>query len=306
MNSFKLLPAWRSAPKGMLSGCALALLLCACDASETKKPLTQVAAKVNGEEISIHQINAVLSRVQSGPDASPDQLRHEVLAKLIDQQVLYAQAAEKKFDRDPKVMMLVDSARREIVARAYMDSLLAGQAKVGPSEVRAYYVENPALFSQRKIYNIEEMVLPVSPEVLEPLQRMTAAGASMQEIAKYLAGQRIEFKSVEGVRKAEQIPLEILPRLADMSDGKVGVFESGKRYYVIRVVSSQTAPISESEARPHIEVFLDNQQAQRMVAQEVKRLKANARIEYLGDFAKTTTAGAGNTMAALKSERTNP
>src|SRR5689334_6942520 len=120
MNPLKIFPAGRTAPKGMLCGCAFAMLLCACDAVETKKSLTQVAAKVNGEEISIHQINAVLSRVQGAASATPNQMRREVLDKLIDQQVLYAQAAEKKFDRDPKVMILIDAAKREIVARAYM------------------------------------------------------------------------------------------------------------------------------------------------------------------------------------------
>ena len=160
MNTPNPASSGRRPPHGVLYGCAMVLLLCACDAAESRKSLTQVAARVNGEEISIHQANVVLSRVQGEPGTTPERLRQEVLDKLVDQQVLYAQAVEKKMDRDPQVMMLVDAARREIVARAYMDSLLAGQGKAAASEVHQYYVENPALFAQRKIYNLVEITLP--------------------------------------------------------------------------------------------------------------------------------------------------
>jgi EpsD family peptidyl-prolyl cis-trans isomerase len=292
-------------PKRRLyAGCAMLLLLSACSEVGTKKSLTQVAAKVDGEEISIHQINAVLSHAQAIPATSVDQLRKEVLDKLIDQQVIYAQALEKKLDRDPKVRMLVDTATREILARAYMDTVLASPEKISASDIHQYYVENPALFSRRKIYTLQEIMLSANPAVLEQLKEMAADGRDMEEIGKFLTSKDIEFKGVSGVRTAEQIPLDVLPRLASIPDGKTELIESGKRYHVYRVISSQIAAIDEADARPRIEVFLGNQKGQRLVAQEVQRLKSNARIEYMGDFAKTAKAEADNKVAALKSERT--
>ena len=41
---------------------ALALSLTACDDKSDKKVATQVAAKVGSEEISVHQINQIVSR----------------------------------------------------------------------------------------------------------------------------------------------------------------------------------------------------------------------------------------------------
>ena len=279
------------------------VLLSACSEAGSKKPLTQVAAKVDGAEISIHQINAVLSRAQEVPAADAAQLRKEVLDKLIDQQVIYAQALEKKLDRDPRVMLLIDTARREILARAYMDMLLATPDKISSADVHQYYVENPSLFSGRKIYTLQEVVFPANPAVLGPLKEMIAAGDDIRAIGKFLVGKDIEFKSVSGVRAAEQIPLDVLPRLAVVPEGKTELIESAKRYHVFHVVSSQLAAIDETDARPHIEVFLANQQGQRLAAQELKRLKGKTHIEYLGDFAKTVRSGSGNTLVALKPER---
>ena len=36
---------------------------------------------------------------------------------------------------------------------------------------------------------------------------------------------------------------------SENSDGKISVIESGKQYYLMHVLSSQTAPIAENEAR---------------------------------------------------------
>lgn len=287
----------------LLGACAMLLVLSACSEPASKKNLTQVAAKVNGEEISIHQINAVVSHIQPAPSASPEQLRRDVLEKLIDQQVLYAQAVERKLDRDPRVMMLIDAAKREIVAQAYMDGLVQSQSKVGMAEVHQYYLENPALFSRRKIYTLEEIRVPSNPEVQENLKQMVADGKSLEEIGKYLTSKGIEFKVGSGVRPAEQIPLDLLPSLALVPDGKLAVIESGNHHYVMRVVSSKDSPIDEAQARQRIEIFLNNQQTQRMATQELKRLKSNARIEYLGDFAKTAKVQGPDAVASLKQER---
>ena len=58
---------------------------------------TQVAAMVGSEEISVHQINQVLSRTNTS-GATAEQVKamsREVLEKLIDQELAIGQATEK-------------------------------------------------------------------------------------------------------------------------------------------------------------------------------------------------------------------
>lgn len=76
---------------------SLAIGLAGCGSKDDKKPASQVAAKVNAEEISVHQINFVLSRSGAGnvtPEQAP-KVRREVLEKLVDQQLAVEQAIEK-------------------------------------------------------------------------------------------------------------------------------------------------------------------------------------------------------------------
>jgi EpsD family peptidyl-prolyl cis-trans isomerase len=196
--------------------------------------------------------------------------------------------------------MQIDAAKREIIARAYLDSLLASPPTIAPADIHQYYVENPALFSRRRIYTLEGLVLSANPDELEPIKRMIGEGKDLQSIAKYLKARNIEFAADSGVRKAEQIPLTALPSLSMAEDGSTTLIDAGPRYYIYHVITSQQAPVDEASARPRIATFLANQQGQRVVAQEVKRLKANAHIEYMGDFAKPEAGKSADTVATLK------
>ena len=89
---------------------ACAALLAACGGGDgDKKPATQVAAKVNSGEISVHQVNQVLQRQ---PGLKPEQVQavsRRVLDGLVDQELAIQQATEQKLDRDPRVVSAIEA-----------------------------------------------------------------------------------------------------------------------------------------------------------------------------------------------------
>lgn len=287
---------------------SLALVLAACGGKDDKKPATQVAAKVNSEEISVHQINFVLARSNTAAVAQDQvpKLRREILDKLIDQQLAVEQAIDKKLDRSPDVVMTLEAARREILARAYIDQLSAGLSKPTANEAKAYYNEHPPLFSERRVYNIQEIVVPTGAGEARTLREMLAAGKPMEEIANWLKGKDIKFSGGSAARTAEQIPLELLPKVHALKDGQGLVLENGPSVTVMRVVASQSAPIAEAAALPRIQQFLGNQRAAQAAEREFKQLKAKAKISYLGEFADAAApaAAAASAPAAEASGKT--
>lgn len=277
----------------------LTLGLAACGAKDEKKPATQVAAKVNAEEISVHQINFVLSRTPAGaitPEQAP-KVRRDVLNKLVDQQLAVEQAIEKKLDRSPDVVMAIEAARREILARAYIEQITSTLAKPTPEESKKYYSEHPQLFAERRVYNIQEIVLPVSAGVSAQLRDLLVAGKPMEELAAWLKGKDIKFAAGGATRTAEQIPLELLPKIHALKDGQGMVIDSAQNTTVMRVVASQSAPVSEAAALPRIQQFIGNQRATEAAMSEFKQLKAKAKIDYLGEFAGNAEAEAASATA---------
>lgn len=275
---------------GCAGSIALVLLLSACGDKAEKKPVTQVAAKVDGQEISIHQLNAIMAREGlSGADAK--QLSHKALERLIDQQVLVNQAVDAKLDRDPTVLLKLDMARREILSQAYMEKQLAGLSKPSQDDIRKYYAEHPALFAERRIFDLQEIKVQAKPEIKQELEQMASEHRSFDEMVKYVAGRNAEYRVVEAVRPAEQIPMSLLPELAKLKDKESGFFDNQETYSLVHVRSSKKAPVSEAKAQPIIEAFLTNQKRQKIVAEEVKSMRGNSKVEYMGMFAETKKDG---------------
>lgn len=275
--------------KPLIAALVVTLTLAACGEKEEKKVATQVAAKVGKEEISVHQINQVLSRTNAN-NASPaavDKLRRDVLEKLIDQQLAVDQAIEAKINRSPEVVAMLESARREVLARAYIQQITAALPKPTPEDLKKYYVDHPALFSERRVYNLQEVQLPAAAgqDTAEAVRSMLAAGKPLEEVSAFLKGRNIQFGGGAATRAAEQIPLELLTKLHALKDGQSMVVANPQGFNVVRIAASQTAPVPEANALPRIEQFLANQRGAEAVTKAIKDLRAKSTITYMGDFA---------------------
>lgn len=284
---------------------SLALGLAGCGSKETEKPASQVAAKVNSGEISVHQLNYILSRTGANtgtPEAAP-KIRREVLDRLVDQELAVEQAVEKKLDRSPEVLMAIENSRREILARAYIEQITAATPKPTADEAKTYYAEHPQLFAERRIYNIQEIVLPATAGVTNELREMLNGGKSMEDIANWLKGKDIKFAGGSATRPAEQIPLELLPKIHPLKAGQGLLMEGPQSITLMRIAASQSVPVSEDVALPRIQQFLGNQRAGEAAKQELKGLKAKAKITYMGEFADTGTAAAVQAPIAPVSTR---
>lgn len=266
--------------------------LSACGNKDDKKVATQVAAKVGSEEISVHQINQILKRANTG-NVTPQALQNmgrEVLEKLIDQQLAVEQATENKLHRSPDVVSQIEAARRDILARAYIQQVTSALPKPTTEETKKYFTEHPQLFGERRIFNVQEIVLAPDSGASEQLRALASAGKSMEDVAAWLKEKNIPFNGGSATRAAEQIPLEILPKVSALKDGQATVLESPQGITVLRLASSQASPVNEAAALPRIEQFLTNQRAGEAVAANIKQLRANAKISYMGDFAKAEGA----------------
>ncbi|KAF0161681.1 MAG: hypothetical protein FD157_4122 [Rhodocyclaceae bacterium] len=279
---------------------ALAVLvtLALAGCGDEKKVSTQVAAKVNKEEISVHQINNVLGR---GGNLPPEQMKaasRQVLERLLDQELLVQKAVEKKIDREPKTMQAIEAARRDILSRSYMESVSATLSKPTPTEIADFYAKRPELFSERRLYNLQEMTIVGKPaDLLPKLQEQLGKAKALADVAAWLKAQNIPFSGNSITKAAEQLPLELLPRFHQMKDGQIAVVPSNDGVLVVQLVASRSAPMDQKSATPFIEQFLMNQKRVEVSNRELKQLRGQAKIEYLGDFAKNDAAPQATTAA---------
>ncbi len=266
----------------------VALVLCTfllASCSKTKTDATQVVAKVDGEEISVHQINAVLSRAKGITPANLSQVKQEILLGLIEQQLAINLAVKNKLDRTPAVVQSLEDAKRDILARAAINQITEALPKPTDEEAQAYYAATPELFSQRRVFNLQEIGMPKTTPDLAAIRAKVASAKSMEEIVTWLREKNIQFGANGGVRPAEQIPLEILPQMHKLQDGQTQLFETNEAFAIMHLVSSRTVAVTQEQALPKIKLFLTNQRNADEVKKQKNLMKTTAKVEYLGEFA---------------------
>jgi EpsD family peptidyl-prolyl cis-trans isomerase len=265
---------------------AIPLLLAGCgDKKAGEKAASQILAQVNGDEISVHQLNHVLSRQPNLANA-PEDVQKKVLDKLVDRQLAYQQALKEEIDRQPEVMLAIEEAKREIIASAYARKIAGGQARPTEADAAKYYAEHPALFAQRKIYSLREVALPAGSPQAAQVKAAIAQGQTLDAVVAKLKAENARFAANAGTRGAEQLPIESLDKLAAAGNGQVVVFETPEALVVYQVLESRLVPVDQAAALPKIMEFLANQGAAKAVESEMKRLREGAKIEYVGAFAK--------------------
>jgi EpsD family peptidyl-prolyl cis-trans isomerase len=270
----------------------LVLLLAACGRREDAKVATQVAARVNSTDITVHQINHALARSRGLTPENASQAKREILDGLINLELAKRQAILKGLDRSPNVMLDVEAAKIEILARAYRESLVDYLPKPAPYEVESYYRKHPELFAQRRIFSLDELNFVANYDVAAEARAQVSKSRSLKDLASWLQSRGIAFTANRSVRAAEQIPLEILPKLQLMKEGESQLFGAGgTRYRFIRLVGYQAAPIDEVAAAPRIRQFLFNRNSVEVIAKEMGEARKFAKIEYLGEFVGPSVDG---------------
>ena len=274
-----------------------AALLAACG-DKKEKTASQTAAKVGKAEITVHQINFVLQQQRNIRPEQADAASKQILERLIDQELALQKADDLKIDRDPRVVQQLEAAKREIIARAYLEKVGEAAPKPTPEEIKKYYDEKPALFKERRIYSIQEIAIEAKPDQVPALREKLTASKNINEFVEFLKANEFKFAGNQAVRAAEQLPLQSLDAFAKMTDGQAMLNQAANGVQAGVLAGSRSQPVSEEQARPAIEQFLLNDRKRKLIEDDIKAMRAGAKIEYVGKFGEGAPAAGGAASAA--------
>lgn len=282
----------------------VAAVLAGCGGSDAPQS-TQAVARVNDKEISVHQINLLAQRLPANlPAERIAEARRTILNSLVEQEKLVQYAIEHKLDRETATMQQLEAVRREVLARAALERLGAQSPKPTSEEVRTYFEGNPGLFTNRRIYRFDEIVMPGVPANWKSIEPQVMRAKSLREVSAVLKAANIDLPTMQGVvRASEALPMN---RLADFSKRKAGdivVWAQPPRVVIGQVIDVREAAVDEASAAPLIEQALTARKRQETLASETKRLTEAAKVSFLGEFAQATVPVAAPASAAEDAAR---
>ncbi|MFN3544739.1 MAG: EpsD family peptidyl-prolyl cis-trans isomerase [Thiobacillus sp.] len=270
----------------------LALLLGGCE-----KPVTEVkseaVATVGSEKISEAELNLALARLGELNEAQSAEAKAKLLQALVDQRLVVQAAQKAGLDKDPAVAIAMAHASRQVLAEAYAERTAKDVAAPTEAEIAAYYEQHPELFSQRRIYRIQEIDLQVDASRVAEVEAKLRSSHSLGDFINWVKEQGIEGKTAVAVKPAEQIPAPLLARLAQMKDGQVAMLPGRPGHLVIQQLQeSQLQPVTLEQASKAIERALITTKRKESMDAELKKLREAAKVEYATGYAPAAEAAA--------------
>lgn len=284
----------KSRHASLIALAALAMLLSACEKPATETQSATVAT-VAGDTISEAELDLAVSRLGDLNEAQTADAKSRVLQALIDQRLVAEAAKKTGLDKDPAVQIAVAQAGRQVLAEAYAERNFKDVAKPAETEIAEYYNQHPELFSERRIYRIQELDLQVEPARVAEVEAQLTSSHSMGDFVNWVKEQGIDGKTAVAVKPAEQIPAPLLGRLSQMKDGQVTVFSTRPGQLLIQqLLESQMQPVSLEQAHDVIERALMVQKRKELLEADMKKLREAAKIEYSSAYAPAVEKQAGD------------
>jgi len=165
---------------------------------------------------------------------------------------------QKSLELDPSGPMAQDAKNR-------LEIISSGGAKKkmpypGDAEITEYFNAHPELFAERKIYKLQEISIKAPKAKQESIRAQVAASQTLKDFMAWLKASKFKVKTTLGVKPAEGLPMDLVPKLAGMSDGQAIIVNTAEDVLVVIVLdSSRTQPVTLEQATPPIRNFLQAQ-----------------------------------------------
>lgn len=252
--------------------CALALS--ACD----KKPEGQIVAVVNGEEVSLSELNQETRGANIPEGADRKLIQRGMLQRVIDRRLLAQAAKEQGIDRDPEYIAMQRLASENLLIQMYSRKAASGIKVPDAAALDKFMAENPAMFAQRTQLQLDQIVfdMPKSPEVLKQFQQDKTLAA----VAATATRLGLKVESGKGGLDTATVPPAVLKQIQALPPGEPFIVPNGKKVVVSVITGSRPVAVPPEQMRPVAVEAMRNQQFGKIGEQRLKEVRQRAKIEY--------------------------
>jgi peptidyl-prolyl cis-trans isomerase C len=264
----------------ILTVLAICGLMVACGKKENTEKTSQSIVSVNGEDITFLQLNNELQRAKVKPEQQT-QAEKQIVAKLIDRQLLVQASLKDKLDRNPQFLQAIENAKMQILAQSYLENIISSVPKPTDADIAEYRNNHADIFADRKVYVTDQLIFTEKANLNSELEALSDTAKTIEDVTKWLTEHQITFAQAKEAHSAESLPPEFLTKISKMAIGEIVFFKTNQRIMVSRMIEIINKPISEVDSKPIIERILLAQKRKKFAEEEISRLRSAAEITYV-------------------------
>ena len=243
---------------GLLGGC-----------SSDVDPQGQVVATVDGVEITQTELNAELGGMVGANADEQKALEAGVLQNIVNRVLLAKAASMQELDKTPDGAFAKLRAEQAALISLLEKSLLKQTPTASKEGAAQFVAENPVLFDQRRIFLVEQVVVPNrSPKLVKDLKPLE----TMAEVQSYLSTNSLPNQLTYGVIDALQVDPAITRQIIALAPNAVFILPQGDSLRINRIRETQIVPITGTDAVSVAEELLNNARRQQQLNSAVSSI----------------------------------
>lgn len=243
-----------------------------------KKATGQVVAVVNGDEITLDELNAELSSVNLPPSADKKLAMRQLLQQVVDRRLLAQTAKEQGLDRDPAYIMQQRRANEDLLVRMYAKKSADTIPVPTAAEIDKYIAGHPMVFGSRTRYKLDQIrfEMPADPSRLKSLE----ADHSMDAIIASLNSMGIKFQRGGSALDSGSVAPAALKQVTSLPPGEPFITPAGRQIAVSVITGTEPLPVPDAQIRPLAVQALRNDSLNKIGESRLKEARAKGKIEY--------------------------
>jgi len=260
----------------LLAAVAMSLAVAGCKKSGDKADVAsgQVVAVGDGKEITTSELNAEMQGMNvPNNEQAREQAKNAALDVLISRTILTNVARERKLDQSPTYIMQKRRADEALLVQTLQRDIASKITPPTRADAMAFINATPDLFSQRKVYSLDQIAFAVPQgnttllKELEPLKTMEA-------VEQKLIESRVRYQRANGKLDARQVDPNLMKRTAQRPPGEIFVLPNNGMLIANKVTKVDVVPFQGDPAIDYAMNYLQNKRVSEAADKDLK-----ARIE---------------------------
>ena len=272
------------------------LLLVACHPSPRTGNDSQIAVKVGAGEISVFQVQESIKRRPELAGLSASEAKRMALENLVDQELAAQAARTEGIDQDPAFVQALELGKRELLAQTYQQRIAAQVAAPSDVDIDRFYADNPAMFSERKLYALQEYFVRGSDDAAA-VDKLARTATTADQVTAVLERAGLKVSARRLVKGADELSPAQLDALKALKPGESITSPVRGATMVYLLLGTEPAPLDRAAAAPMISAYLRARQREALVGKRMEVLRKTTPIAV-------ATAPTPPSSAARRSSRT--
>lgn len=244
-----------------------------------KKATGQVVAVVNGDEITLDELNAELNGVNLAQNADKKLAMRQLLQQVVERRLLAQAAKEQGLDRDPAYVTQQRRMNEDLLVRMFAKKSADTIPVPTAAEIDKYIADHPMAFASRTRYKLDQIrfEMPADPaKLLKALE----ADHSMDAIMARLTSMGVKYERGSSALDSGAVAPAALKQVTSLPQGEPFITPTGRAVAVSVITGSEPLTVPEAQVRPLAVQALRNEKLNKIGETRLKEARAKSKIEY--------------------------